>query len=89
MGRGAYGCVYLIKHKDGTPYASKEINLLGLNDSIQLAAIRETLLTRRLKHKNIIGFKDILYLKMKNNNKKGIILPLVLSYVLLIQNFII
>ncbi len=57
--KGAFGKVYLIRHKDGTPYAIKEVELDGLDPKTHLDAIQEALNLKELKHNNIISFKDI------------------------------
>jgi len=67
---GGFGSVYLIKHKDGNYFALKEVNLLELEEKGHLAAIKEALLMKKSRHKNIIGFKDIHDL----NGKLGIIM---------------
>src|SRR5688572_10000984 len=59
LGKGAYGMVYLIRHKDGPLYAAKEINLMGLTPEEIAAAEREAGLMKALDHKNIIGFKHV------------------------------
>ena len=60
IGRGSFGCVYLIKErKTKKLWVSKKISLSNLkNDEEKESALKEANLLKKLKNKHIVEYKE-------------------------------
>lgn len=59
IGKGSYGEVWLARHtKDQKQYVLKKINLKSASEKERRAAEQEALLLSKLKHPNIVTYKD-------------------------------
>uniref|UniRef100_A0A8C3WZY2 Serine/threonine-protein kinase Nek4 n=1 Tax=Catagonus wagneri TaxID=51154 RepID=A0A8C3WZY2_9CETA len=59
VGRGSYGEVTLVRHRqDGRQYVIKKLNLRNASSREQRAAEQEAQLLSRLKHPNIVTYKE-------------------------------
>lgn len=61
MGKGAYGEVYKVKHREtGKIYAMKTYKNIFSNRVLALRTLRELTILRRMRHPKIIKIYDIL-----------------------------
>uniref|UniRef100_A0A0G4GAF4 non-specific serine/threonine protein kinase n=1 Tax=Chromera velia CCMP2878 TaxID=1169474 RepID=A0A0G4GAF4_9ALVE len=58
VGRGNYGCAYVVKAADGKQYIAKQVNLAALDAKQQEDSFREVELLRQLKHTNVVEYKE-------------------------------
>lgn len=62
VGEGAYGTVYKAINKDnGRVYALKKVKITDEDEGIPATTIREIILLKNLKHKNIIDLVEIIH----------------------------
>ena len=59
VGKGGYGCVYLVQNNESKKYyVLKEVNIRGIPHEEQQNALKEVAILRKLRHPNIIAYKD-------------------------------
>ncbi|KAG2177019.1 hypothetical protein INT43_007673, partial [Umbelopsis isabellina] len=60
VGEGTYGVVYRVKDtKKGSICALKRIRMEGENDGLPVSSLREIMLLKRMRHRNIVNVTDV------------------------------
>jgi serine/threonine protein kinase len=68
IGKGSFGKVYLVRHiAEGKSYVLKVIKLKGMPAKEKEACHSEVLLMKRLKHPNIVAYKDSFFANGKDH----------------------
>lgn len=62
IGNGTFGSVWLVESKtSGNKYAVKELSVRTMSDTDRHLALNEVKILSKLKHKNIIRYKDAIH----------------------------
>ncbi len=58
IGKGAFGCAWLVKSKNGGTLVAKEVCMLGMSKADRAVAQQEASVLRSLNHPSIIGMYE-------------------------------